>query len=353
MINVSDSALSLTREEYRMDVWYSRRVARYGVRQKAGTLVHDWPRFLRSMASKDGWVRFRNRHERLSIDAKTGGVRCEWMFTSDLHLCAVYPATASWLLRRAASRWPVESAERPAAVEAEPRVSFVIGHRGEARAPHLLQTLASIAAQRDVAIECIVVEQSARPVIQSRLPEWVRYLHTPVVSDDSPYNRSQALNAGAAAARAPLLVLHDNDFLVPARYAAELVRRHDDGYEIIDLKRFMFYLPPDQRFDSGAVPERVVQNLLAGGSVAADRRAYAEIGGFDESFVGWGGEDNEFWDRASTRRVYAFGYLPLVHLWHAPQPEKAANEADAGRARREALARIPREERIAMLRGTR
>lgn len=296
------------------------------------------------MSTARGWVRFHNRHERLTIDTPTGGARCEWMYTSDLHLCAVYPATAQTLMRRATAQWPIAFAERPA-IDGEPRVSFVIGHRGEARAPHLLRTLSTIAAQRDVPVECIVVEQSARPVIQSRLPPWVRYLHTPIASDDEPYNRSQTLNAGAALAKSPLLVLHDNDFLVPAQYAAELAKRHDEGNEIIDLKRFMFYLTPDE-----SRPERVVQNLLAGGSVAADRRAYDEIGGFDESFVGWGGEDNEFWDRASTRRVFAFGYFPLVHLWHAPQPEKAANEADAGRARREELERVPREERIRRLR---
>ncbi len=304
------------------------------------------------MATRRGWVRYRNRNERLTIDPKTGGARCEWIYTSDLHLCAVYPFTARWLLQKTTAEWPIESAERPA-TDGTPRVSFVIGHRGEARAPLLLATLASIAAQREVPIECIVVEQSTRPFIQSRLPEWVRYLHTPIASDDLPYNRSHAFNAGAAMAGAPLLVLHDNDFLVPSFYARELARRHDDGNEIIDLKRFMFFLGRDDDFVPGVTPERVVQNSPGGGSVAVDKNTYDALGGFDESFIGWGGEDNEFLDRASTRRLYTFGYLPFVHLWHAPQAEKAANEATAGRARLEELARIPREERIARLRGHR
>lgn len=304
------------------------------------------------MLTAQGWTRFRNRNERLAIDPQTGGARCEWMYTSDLHLCAIHPVTARWLLRRATSRWPIESVERPA-VGGPPRVSFVIGHRGESRAPHLQKTITTIAAQRDVPVECIVVEQSARPVIESRLPEWVRYLHAPIASDDLPYNRSHALNAGAAIAKGDLLVLHDNDFLVPSFYAREIVARHGEGHEVIDLKRFMFFLRRDDDFAPGVTPERVVQNSPAGGSVAVDRRAYEEIGGFDESFTGWGGEDNEFLDRASTRRVFAFAYLPFVHLWHAPQPEKAADEAAAGRARREELARIPREERIARLRGLR
>lgn len=152
-------------------------------------------------------------------------------------------------------------------------------------------------------------------------------------------------------------MLHDNDFLVPAAYAAELVRHHSKGYEFIDLKRFMFYLGQREsarlmasnEFGIEAPPERVTQNLLAGGSVAADRDAYFAIGGFDESFVGWGGEDNDFWERASTRAAFSFGYLPFVHLWHAPQAEKVAVDPVGGRARLLELTTIAPEERIRRL----
>ena len=68
----------------------------------------------------------------------------------------------------------------------------------------------------------------------------------------------------------------------------------------------------------------VLENALGGGSIALSRRVYEEIGGFDEEFVGWGGEDNEFWDRCLTRRIYPFAYLPLIHLWHELQPGKRA-----------------------------
>jgi hypothetical protein len=42
----------------------------------------------------------------------------------------------------------------------------------------------------------------------------------------------------------------------------------------------------------------------------------------DESFVGWGGEDNEFWERAQGLRVWPWTNLPLIHLWHDAQPGK-------------------------------
>jgi GT2 family glycosyltransferase len=97
--------------------------------------------------------------------------------------------------------------------------------------------------------------------------------------------------------------------------------------------------------------EVVIQNLH-GGSVAITREGYEAIGGLDEDFVGWGGEDNEFWDRAETLRSTRFGYLPIVHLWHAPQFEKLqANDAPAVKRYRD-LGDVSPQERIARLRGS-
>lgn len=302
------------------------------LRHTFGALIYDWPRFLRAVAAR--WTLMRNRADTISVDEASGGVRCEWEFSSDLHIAAVHPFTARWLMNRALREWPIGYAQRPR-VEGDPRVSFIIGHRGAARVPLLLKTIETIAAQRDVAIECIVVEQSSQKSLELR--DWVRYVHTPV-AEGTPYNRAATFNAGAKVARAPLIVLHDNDMLVPESYAAELVRRHQAGAEFIDLKRFVFYLSE----------HKVVQNVH-GGSVAADREAYFAIGGFDEEFVGWGGEDNEFWERAMTRPVWNYGYLPMLHLWHESQPEK--NQAAApGIERLRAVSKIPVEERIARLR---
>ena len=56
-----------------------------------------------------------------------------------------------------------------------------------------------------------------------------------------------------------------------------------------------------------------------GGIVVVNRHAWDLLGGYDESFVGWGGEDNDLLTRA-----YAL-HLPVIrlhgtitHLWHTP-----------------------------------
>ena len=95
-------------------------------------------------------------------------------------------------------------------------------------------------------------------------------------------------------------------------------------------------------------PAIIVQNLEAGGSVAITRAAYERVGGLDEGFVGWGGEDNEFWERAQTVSVWPYGYVPLIHLWHAPQPEKLQQQAPPKEYYRR-RAHVPPRQRIAEL----
>lgn len=212
----------------------------------------------------------------------------------------------------------------------DPDVSFIIGHRGADRLPHLLKTLESIAGQREAAIECLVVEQDVESQLLGRLPSWVRHLHTPPPTRGMPYCRAWAFNVGARHARSRVVVLHDNDLLVSSDYAKLALDRLETGYDIVDLKRYVFYLGEAPTYQSlvgqsplaGVRPQRIVQNLLGGCSVVVDRSAYLGIGGMDEGFIGWGGEDNEFWERAQTLRVWPYGCVPLVHLWHSEQPGK-------------------------------
>ncbi len=340
----------------------------YSLKQKLGAVLFDLPRLF------EPWVLMRNRNERLIANPSGRGVKCDWQWTSDLHFAKVFPSLGRLFMQRALRDYPIALKNQPEKSSAAIDISFIIGHRGLERLPHLLLTLRSIAAQADVSLECIVVEQSIKEDIKASLPNWARYIHTPLPRPDLPYCRSWALNVGARQAKGRLLVLHDNDFLVPQVYSSELMKEFSKGSEVINLKRFIFYLSQegtqrilhglsspnaligdpelDSRFRGNDMvedaPERIVQNLEAGGSVAVSREAYFAIGGFDESFIGWGGEDNEFWDRAQTQKICPYGYLPLVHLWHAAQPDKHYSDGQGrytGDVFKERMS-VPREKRI-------
>jgi hypothetical protein len=309
----------------------------YNLKQKIGAIIYDLPRFLWSMRPTlvhdryaAPWVFMRNRKEYLACSSDKKGVSCDWQWTSDLHIAKVFPVIGLSFMKKALKFWPIAFETGPIHHSKDIDISFIIGHRGTERLPHLLATIKSIAAQRDVSVECIVVEQSASPEIKTQLPGWVRYIHTPLPYPDMPYCRSWAFNVGARAAKGGVLILHDNDMLVPQDYALEIMKRNAEGYEVTNLKRFIFFLTERHSFSiisSGTLniadaPQSIMQNAEGGGSVAISKKAYFEIGGFDEAFIGWGGEDNEFWERAQTRKVWPFGYLPLLHLWHASQAGK-------------------------------
>lgn len=335
----------------------------FSFKQKVGACIYDLPRFLWTTrpefsrpAGAAPWVFFRNRGERL-IPALNGfGVQCDWQWTSDLHIAKVFPSLGRLLMNRALRDYPVMFQKEPDRQDSAIEVTFIIGHRGMQRLPHLLLTLQSVAVQANVSFECIVVEQSATPEIKDHLPSWVRYIHTPLPSADMPYCRAWAFNVGARLAQGELLVLHDNDMLAPRDYASQHLARIGKRYEVVNLKRFIFFLSQghSERLVSknelvlDEAPESIMQNAEGGGSLAITRDAYFAVGGFDESFVGWGGEDNEFWERAQTRRVWPYGYLPLLHLWHPAQPGKLESKRSTA-ALSDARSAIPAAERIAEL----
>lgn len=337
----------------------------YSFRQKAGALLLDAPRFLWALrGGGGGWTRYGNRRDRLRFDPDGRGAACDWECTRTLHLCDVFPRLGRRLLARALRDWPIRFSDAPPPSGADgalPDVSFVVGHRGRERLPHLLLVLKSIAAQIDVRFECIVVEQGLAPAARESLPGWVTYVHAPVPSPETPYSRSRAFNAGADKARGRVLVLHDNDLLVPAGYAREAARRVAAGDEVVNHKRFIFYLSEAatnalvSRGGFGVpapmdAPLSVLENATGGGSLALARETFEALGRMDESFEGWGGEDVEFWQRARTRRVWNYGFLPLVHLWHPDQPGKSPEKKTPGMERLGQLSEIPPERRIEILR---
>lgn len=332
-------------------------------RRGLGALVFDrpllaWP-LLAGGPARRRWEEFRNRGERIVANPGGRGFDCEWRWTSDLNLARVYPRLGSRLLGAASAEWPLCLATVPASpVGPGPDVSFIIGHRGEARVSLLRTTIASLLAQMGCRTEVIVVEQSPEPLLPDCLPADVRLVPQRPPHSGMPYSRSWAFNAGARKAKGRLLVFHDNDVLAPKGYASELLRLADEGFEAFRLQRFVFYLdegataavvagsgpgPLDLR---GLQPEFVRQNCQ-GHTIAITREAYFRIGGHDEAFLGWGGEDNEFYDRCRLIRFHPWGYLPFVHLWHAPQPGKS-NPAGTLAHLEEVMA-VPREERARRL----
>lgn len=307
------------------------------MRELAGVLVKDLWRYAfricgpqRSHHRNAPWIWLRNRNERLSANPSGPGVLCNWLWGTELHACKALPILGRTLMNRAFSRWPIRFAPSPQS-RSGPKVSFLFAHMGMDRLPQLRQVLRSVYAQRGIQVECIVADLSVNS-LEAELPIGAKYLPIKFSHLPAGWYKAWAYNIAARHATGDILVFQDGDVCAPMDYGAELARVIlQEGYEAASIQRFLFYLDEPSThaiYWKGVVPKNltptcVLQNWK-GGTIALAREAFLSMGGFDEGFVNWGGEDDEFFDRCSIKRHTRFGYLPFVHLYHPPQSDRRA-----------------------------
>ena len=298
------------------------------------------------------WLDLCNRNEELAVDENSGGRVCQWRDSSTLTVCRVFPQVGERLLRHCLNQWPVRlNMDKSTSLTGPSTVSVLVAIGGTERQAQFQLALASLRAQSHKALEVIVVEQGPHPSLRHAIPSDVRYVHD-LADQDAAFNKSRALNIAAGMARGEVLVIHDADFLVPTDYVAEIARTLQFA-EGVRPARFIFYL--DQKTTMSAIQsqsisvnggiEYITQNTPC--PMAMRRTTYWDIGGHDESFVGWGGEDTEFLSRLRTRLVAEGGWLPVIHLWHPPAMKKI--NGDRNQAEQDALMALPASDRIRKL----
>ena len=306
------------------------------LRDIPGVIFRDIPRFSRAFAHSGagfcsdphGWISLRNRIERLSTNPTSKGVHCDWQWGSDLHASQVLPSLGQRLMQLSLEEWPIRFSDTFSATD-KPDLTFIFSHAGTDRLPLLRQTIRSLFAQEEVTSEIIVVDQSASP-IADQLPPGVRYHHLSKTRVPAGWHKAWGFNVGARLAKGSLLVFQDGDVCAPSRYGHELLQLLAKGeHKAFSIQRFLYYLskPTTQallehdKVPVHSTPKRIFQNWK-GGTIAVEREAFWSIGGFDEGFVDWGGEDDEFYDRCLSIGHLRFGYMPFIHLWHTPQPDR-------------------------------
>lgn len=162
------------------------------------------------------------------------------------------------------------------------------------RLQHLKQSLPLVAGMDD--LQVIVVDDDC----PEHSGEWVaqNYPAVQVVrpSEPRPFNLARARNLGATAVTAPWIVFMDADVLAKPPFAHWLAQRRDPGF---------FYC------NSQEVPE-----LL--GTFVCTTQAFKAVGGYDENFRSWGGEDADIYRRLE-QAGYAKVAIPAAlwdPIWH-------------------------------------
>jgi GT2 family glycosyltransferase len=196
--------------------------------------------------------------------------------------------------------------------------------------------------------ELILVDSSRSPLTAVDAPPSVE-VHVVNTTRGGPIARSAAAarNAGARMASAPRLCFLDDDMLVaPGFLRRHIGRSREDDQVLLGyryLARPSTVLPePGARFvvsDAWTEDERQPFLCRSGGradwgclyshNFSLTRRAFDAVGGFDESFVGCGGEDVELGyrlHRAGMRFRVDLGALAL-HQYHPRSAQRWRDNA--------------------------
>lgn len=156
-----------------------------------------------------------------------------------------------------------------------PGISFVTTCKN--RLAHVRETLPRLVAE--MPDEIIFVDygcpQGSGRWVQEHYPS-VKVLF---VTDDPGFHAARARNLGAAAARYEWLCLIDADIRVAPGFVTWL-REH---------------VNPHLHFR--CAPVDGVRDLETWGTVLCTRAAFEQIGGYDEVFDGWAGEDTDLYER--------------------------------------------------------
>jgi len=168
-------------------------------------------------------------------------------------------------------------------------VAFVTTCKG--RLHHIQQTLPLMVAESPA--EIVVVDygcpQGAGDWVASNYPE----VTVVRVDDDPGFCLPRARNLGAQKTSASWLCFIDADVKVTPGWTQWMA-------ENLDPRCF---------YRAGMVNGERIKDTW--GTVLCSRKAFADVGGYDEAFGGWGGEDDDLYERLKM-----FGYRELTYPAH-------------------------------------
>jgi glycosyltransferase involved in cell wall biosynthesis len=244
-------------------------------------------------------------------------------------------------------------------VPADLRVTLVITTYNRPAALDL--TLRSVARQSVAPDEVIVADDGSGPSTRQVVTLWQEQLTVPLLhvwQADEGFRLARSRNRAIAAARGDYVIIVDGDMVLHRDFVADHVRAARHGCFIQGVRLLtgpkaaarMFeehrldlgFFAPDIRRRRHTVRNRLLSSLLFGErlgqrAIRGCNQAYwksdlLRVNGFNESFVGWGREDNEIaarlYNAGVRRRNLKFQAL-AIHLHHPVRHAEVGERNDA------------------------
>lgn len=140
------------------------------------------------------------------------------------------------------------------------------------------------------------------------------------------FNKSWCMNIASKQAQGKWLLFIDADMLMPPNFLSAVINYHDNTKEPFFIAWNKIVTLPGR--DNPFI--RILckaETLTAGGSFFVTKEFFNKVGRMDESYDGYGGEDNDFWVRGKHLLGKDPEYLDYVmlhqyHHWALAHPER-------------------------------
>jgi len=222
---------------------------------------------------------------------------------------------------------------------------------------HVRRVLESIAAQRTTRqIEVVIADDGSTDETPQMVREFAASAPFRVHFATHPHTEFHAArcrNEGVRHSTAPHLLFSDGDCVLPPDHVEQHLRSARPGLvtcsycvrldhavsqhvtlEAIRGGKFAHWAPPEEMSKLRQMHYKSLwyslirhptKPALRSTNFAMGRAEYERINGFDENFIGWGCEDDDFGRRLHTagiRRVSVLNRTCVYHLWHPPAPSR-------------------------------
>lgn len=222
------------------------------------------------------------------------------------------------------------------------------------RLEHLRSCLDSLKFCSDDFDEVVITDDGSDEEIVSNLKEMIANYPFPIIHVWQPKNGfrvAAARNNGIRHAKGDYLIFLDCDFLVmsdtikfhiknasPKRFISDAYKylSEDQTVEVfrsgisLNLLERLYCQIPDKEIVTAhrrSIKRTILMQLhlqsyqkqSLGGHFSIYRKDIEYINGYDENFVGWGGEDEDLGKRLVRAGIFSkliFSYARVLHMWH-------------------------------------